>query len=106
MAIRSFKEGNSVTVSARFTNAAGAVITPTSVRYRVDDETNNLALQDWQSVTPASTVSIPIRGSLNVLHDQRNEYERKVVTVEANWDTDQIFTDAVKYDVLNLQAIK
>jgi hypothetical protein len=106
MTIRSYKEGNSVTVTARFTNSAGSAITPTSARYRVDCETTNEMIQDWQPLTPASSVSIAIAGALNRIIDQHHDYERKVVTVEANWDTPQVFTDAVKYDILNLQAIK
>lgn len=105
MAVKSFNEGSAVTVTARFRNDGSSVV-PLTVRYRVDNRTSRQTVLDWTEASPASTVTITVPATLNVLANQRNKSERFAVTFEANHGTATAFTNAKQYDVQNLNGIE
>lgn len=57
-------------------------LTPTSVRWRVDDADSESQALGWTSATPATSMTLAVPGTANTVA-LRNLVERKVVTVEA-----------------------
>ena len=104
MTIRTYPEGQTVTVTADF-RADGAEVLPTTVDYKVECETSRETLIGWTSVTPAASVSITVAGTANVLINESRRSERKVVTVVADRGLATQFVNAIKYDISNLQAM-
>ena len=105
MTVRKVNEGTACYVTAKFRNN-GATVVPLSVRYRVECLTTRRTMLDWTDVSPASSVTVTIPASLNVLNKQTNSRERRQVIFEANYGTDTAFTNARAYDVENLQGIE
>jgi hypothetical protein len=63
-------EKSAFTATAYFrTRSTGAAATPTTVHYRVDNVTAQKEMTGWTSVTPATSVSISITASDNVIQD-------------------------------------
>lgn len=104
MAIRTYPEGQTVTVSADF-RADGAAVLPTTVHYQVECESSHATLVPWTSVAPATSVEVAVPGTLNVLRNQARRRERKVVTVVADRGLSTQYVNAIQYDIANLTAI-
>lgn len=102
------KEGNPLTVTMTFRDEDNVVYTPSTVRYRIKDLTNNRVVLDWTSVTPDSTVDIVITPSLNDIYDtdtrNRRRFEERSVVVQADYGTDSQFVDEFLYRVINIRG--
>ena len=58
-------------------------VVPTTASYRVDDCRTNNELVAWTALTPATSITITIPGSVNaIINNDRSSPERKVVRVE------------------------
>ena len=79
--------------------------TPTSVTYRVDCLTNNSELRDWTGVAPQSQIEITLDTSDNVIIDQGNFTEIRLVTIEAYYGVADKLTTTYQYLVKNLRKI-
>lgn len=62
--------------------STSAAITPSTVRYRVDCLSNEQNVINWTSVTPASSATIEVPGTLNGIIDEENDYETRQLLVE------------------------
>jgi len=92
-------EGSSATMVVAFLDADGVAAVPTSVRYRVDCLTTGAEVTAWTSITAASSVSVPLLPTENVMQSESNASETRRVTVEASYSaTDKI----VGYDEFTL----
>lgn len=78
---------------------------PTTIRYRLDDKTDDITtvILDWQTVdTPDSRVEILIPSSANAILNDLNEYETRVLTIQSDYGTDNQLSEDEVYRVRNL----
>ena len=82
---------------------------PTTIRYRLDDQTEGRARQiiDWTDVTPtASTIEILIPSSANAILNTSNTYETRLLTIQSDYGTDNQLSEDETYRVLNLRGFQ
>ena len=101
-------EGSSSKATVRFYDDSGAAFVPSSAKWRLTDSTNNRTLSDWQAIVPlAAVVTIEIPYSMNAIYNDRNLYEERTITIQA--DTGSVssqFSEEVRYKVRNLRGFK
>lgn len=101
-------EASAFTVRARFFDNHNAAIVPTTVRYRIKDVSNDRIVRDWTTLQPASAIDIDIAaGDNNVYQDRQRPFQRfeeRVLTIQANHDTDDQFMDEMRYLIKNLRG--
>ena len=78
-------EGSSADFAVTFKDADGLEVAPTAVRFRIDCMTTGVQIADWASLTPASTVTVPLLPTQNVMQSESNARETRRVTVEASY---------------------
>ena len=104
--VPTLNEGSRCFVKAKFYDKNEAPQIASSLQYRVDCETTQTAILDWQTITPAAVVEVQIDATLNTIINSNNVVERKVVTFKANADPDTgAFTGVQFYDLINLQGV-
>lgn len=82
--VKEFNENNTVILDVTHLNKSKALVTPSTVSYRIDDLTNNRVVLDWTSVsTPGSTNTITITKAQNALYNYTRDKETRQVTVNA-----------------------
>ena len=79
----------------------GVAASPSSLRWRLDCVTTQAVVLDWAGISAASTVTLTIPASANVIRDNQNLLETKRITVQANYGTDQQINASMLYDVIN-----
>lgn len=81
---------------------------PTSVRYRLDDKTDDITtvILDWQTVTPDYRVEITIPSSANAILNDANSYETRVLTIQSDYGTDNQLSEDETYRVRNLKGFQ
>jgi len=80
---------------------------PTSIRYRLDDKTDDITtvILDWQIVaTLDSRIEIIIPSSANAILNDRNSYETRVLTIQSDYGTDNQLSEDETYRIRNLQG--
>lgn len=102
---RSVNEGSHLSFTARFYDADGTAAAPTSVRYKVEDIETEENMVSWTTASAATAVSFTIPASANVIEDESNRRERRLLTVEANQGTDTAYSASTYYDVINVLGI-
>jgi hypothetical protein len=96
-------EGTGFTATAAFrTRSTKAASTPTTVKYRLDCLTTETLLADWTSLTPSSSVSIPVIGTYNAIQSDTNDVEVKQLTVKADDGLATQVVQSVRWKVENL----
>lgn len=96
-------EGSGITVTARFLDA-GAAVTPTNVKYRLDNLETGEELAGWTSATPGTTAAIAIAGSLTDCKT-RLPIEQHQLTVAADYGLSTQYQEAFTYEVRNLGLV-
>jgi hypothetical protein len=82
---------------------------PSTVRYRLDDKTDDITtvILDWQTVaTPDSRIEILIPSSANAILNDLNAYETRVLTIQSDYGTDNQLTEDETYRIRNLQGFQ
>lgn len=98
------QEGSSFNATAYF-RSAGSASAPSTAKYRVDCKTTGKVLQDWTSLTPAVSISIPITATFNAIQGQSNRIEKKQLIVASDPDA-ATQTRAIRtWNVSNLQNV-
>jgi hypothetical protein len=95
------KEGDGHTARVTWKDGDGNAVTPTTSRYRVDCLTSGNSPLIWQSLSSASTITIAIPGTANVIQSSANETETKQITVQADYGTINQKTVVAEYVVQN-----
>ena len=85
-----FDEGSTGKITASFTDAAGAAVVPTSIKWTYTDEDGNVigTMEDIVVAVPASTISIILSGDdLGVQSATDNLW--RIILVEAVYSSDE-----------------
>jgi hypothetical protein len=82
-----------------------ANVTPTNIRYRIDDLTNCATILDWTAVSPDDEITLTITPTQNELQSQCNREEKRQVTVAADYGLSSQFMDSVCFDVENIRGV-
>lgn len=98
-------EATAVTINIERRGDDGSLITPTSLKYRVDNQTNNQVVTDWATLTPAATTTVVIPAASNAIQDDGNSFEDLVVTVMTDEGLDTQETTTQGYRVRNLVGV-
>ena len=98
------QEGSSFDATAYF-RVAGVASASTTAKYRVDCLTTGKELQDWTTLTPAVSITIPITATFNAIQWQSNRTEKKQLIVASDpGETDQT-RDKVIWVVENIENV-
>ncbi len=82
---------------------------PATIRYRLDDKTDDCltTILDWQTVTPTdSRIEITIPSSANAILNNCNSYEIRILTIQSDYGTDNQLSEDETYRVRNLQGFQ
>src|SRR5688500_8626351 len=82
--------------------ATAALVTPTNIRYRVDDLSSGVAILDWTAVSADDEITLTITPTQNALQCQDKAYEVRQVTVAADYGLSGQYLDSVTYRIDNL----
>jgi len=93
-----FQEKSSFTATATF-RLLNASTTPTTARYRIDDDYSGDEVRGWTDLTPASSIEIAITPDDNKSVNGSRREERRTLTVEANTDLDTQTRERVAWTV-------
>ena len=99
------QEGSSFNATAYF-RSGGSASASTTAKYRVDCLTTGKELQDWTTLIPALSISIPITATFNAIQWQTNRFEKKQLIVASDpGETDQT-RDKVVWKVENIENVR
>ncbi len=101
----SINEGSRLPLTFRLFNSATTPLTPLTLRYRIDCESTGRELVAWTDVTPSSSISLVIPASVNAIQNRANTFELKTMTVEADADTENAFSEEYTWRVKNLTGV-
>jgi hypothetical protein len=101
-------EASTMTVSAKFYGLSNVASTPSTVRYRIKDVTNDRVVKDWTTVTPAQSIEIAISAEDNEIYLDSTRpfkrFEERVLVIQANYDTETQYTEEIRYLIKNLRG--
>ena len=92
-----------VTVSPKDLN--GDAYTPTTAKYKVNDQASRDEMVQYTSLTPATAMTITIPPSVNTIISDSNEEEVKTVTVLLDEGLDTQHYIEYEYAVVNLRFV-
>jgi hypothetical protein len=79
---------------------------PLTIRYRLDDKSDDCGspttIIDWTSVAPQTEIEITIPSEANRILNSSNAFERRVLTIQSDYDTDSQLSNDEEYLVRNL----
>ncbi len=97
------KEGNSSKLNLRHLDEDGNLLTPTTLKYRIDDLDNHREVLDWTSVSsPASTNTITITAAQNALFSRALKTEQRQVTTKATAASGDIVQEDEYYTLIRI----
>jgi len=101
------QEGSAFTATANFYTDAFVASAPTSASYRIDrirqgDPSTWQQVADWTTLTPATSISIPITATHNAIQNDCTRSERRQITVKANVGLSTQTQAVFRYSVENL----
>jgi hypothetical protein len=82
-----------------------AALTPTSLRYRIDDVQRGTEQLAWTNLTAAASNTISVPASANAILNGMNKRETKVLTVQANNGLTNQYAGTFYYTVENVLGI-
>lgn len=92
--------GCALKVTARVFSEDMGQITPSSIRYRVDDVLSGQAMTSWTTLTPANPTTFVINATTNAIRNPGHDFERRQIMVEAS-DADGPFRSTFDYLLFN-----
>ena len=104
-------ERSTFVVSAAFTDETAASVTPSSITWRLEDDSGRtINSRSAVTVTPASSITIVLSGADLQLLDQDNESEIRRLTIEALYTSSLgaglSLSDSYEFKVMNTNALK
>ena len=105
MSIPIVNEKSTFYLSITFKDKDGKAVAPTSATYRVDDVDSGTSVLSSTSISPAATVELKFAPTETSIIDSTNVYEKRKVTVTANYGTNDSVTKVFFYNVRNLEVV-
>lgn len=100
------RESSQHTIAVTFRDRATvANVTPTNIRYRVDDLASGAVILDWTAVSADDEITLTITPTQNALQSQCSREEVREVSVAADYGLATQFIDSVTYTVENLRGV-
>lgn len=96
-------EDTTLRVTVRPLNSDLAAATPSTMRFRVQDLIQCVAVVDWTSLTPSTAVTVTVTAAQNALRNGMCR-ERRSLVVEAT-DADSTIRRIYDFDVLDLLGV-
>ena len=87
---------------AQFLDQNGIAYTPTSLRYRIDDLSNNAQVLAWTPISPAPNVVITIPSALNEMTNLNDLVEIRQVLLEITAPGGALRYDDVTYNLIRI----
>jgi hypothetical protein len=101
--MKTIEEGKTSYIELNYYDRTRLPMTPTGIRYRIDDLSSGAQIAGWANVSsPSATSVITITAAQNYMHSSSNTTEIRVVTIEATFTGSIIVTKEVRYSLLNL----
>lgn len=100
------KEGSKSWITVSFASRTTTPTAPSTAHYRIDCKTTGTVITSLTTLTPASSIEIPISGTENRIIDQSNHEESRELTVFTTFNSGQDEANsAVRYTVENLRYV-
>lgn len=104
--LESVNERSTAYLTVTFRDKAGAEQAPASASYRIDDAGSGQAVRAATPImAPGSTVEITLTPDDNRLLDEANPYERRRVTVAAEYGAADAVNVEYVYQVIGLAGV-
>lgn len=104
------REGSRQKFAVTFKDEDYEPFVPTTIRYRLDDQsdTNRLTtILDWQYVSLTdSRIEILIPSSANAILNDSNPYETRVLTIQTDYGTDNQLSEDETYRIRNMKGFQ
>ena len=98
-----FNEGSACFLDLTHLDKNDALLAPTTLKYRIDDVSNNREVLGWTAVsTPSSTNSITITDTQNALFSRSRDKELRQVTVKTTDAQDNDNQEDFFYEVVRI----
>lgn len=108
LAVRKVNEKSSFDLTARLWTDSGdtfVALTPTTLRYRIDDVARGYECLAWTSLTPAASSTISVPASANAILNGLNNRETKVLLIQANAGLTNQYAGTFFYTVVNTLGV-
>jgi hypothetical protein len=108
LAANKVNEKSSFDITVRFWDDSvdtWVALTPTSLRYRIDDQQSGVAQLDWTSLTASASNTISVPASANAIRNGMNKREIKVLLIQANNGLTNQYAGTFPYTVENVIGI-
>ena len=104
MSLDIVNEGETAYLTVSFSDKAGDPEAPTTISYRIDCLKNSEEIKADTAVTPvASEVEITLKPSENIIIDQSNSTEKRLVTVTGTYGVDDAIVREYEYNLKNMR---
>lgn len=100
------REQSQHTIEVTFRDRATiANVTPTNIRYRIDDLASGAVILDWTAVSADDEITLTITPTQNALQSQCSREEVRQVSVAADYGLSTQFIDSITYEVENVAGV-
>lgn len=100
-ATRKVNERSSMLVTARFRDrATNADVTPTNVKYRLDDAGTG-QITDWTTVTPGTSVNVTLTPTQTQILNPSRSIEPKFISFAADYGLATEYRETFRFEVRN-----
>jgi hypothetical protein len=103
--LQQVNERSTAWLTVTFRDKTGAAQAPTSATYRIHDAGSGALVREAVLSAPGSTVEIVLTDEDNALRNPAAGYEKRRVTVEAQFGQGDAVTAEFVYQVLNLAGV-
>lgn len=100
--MRIFPESSQVWAEVRFVDKDDRPFVPATARWRLEDRDTELELVPWTAITPDKKVDVAIPATANRILSDVNDTEKRVLTVQSDYGTDNQLSQEIAYKVTNL----
>lgn len=99
---RHVTEKSTVIVTVKYIDRTTGLVTPTNAKYRIDDVGSGCQIVDWTALSAASSNAITITSTQNVIYNCTRKYEKKQITVAADYGLTTEYRDTTVWTVENV----
>lgn len=102
--LRSINENKARYVTVSFYDENGDAVTPTTVEWRFYCDTTDAEVAAWATETPATSVTITVPSTYNVIRKSTNKRELKLLMVSADRGLSTEWNQEISWYVTNRKA--